>query len=476
MNLKFISLIILNSIIRYTAAQQNWAAVPCFDNKWAINSMVIDSLHNEIILNSIYGSENCNVTYKGVFGYNGSEFHDLDFGLDKHNPNSSTNGDLILGCIPHNGKTLFGGAFASVGSNTLMAEGIALWNGTVWDTFPKRCFPSNPLRNSPGNGINGFLRYQNKLWIYGAFDTIGGVIAKNICSFDGNTFTSHNIPVPDTYNYYARKMIAYKNKLIAIGQFYNTSFTISRAAIYDGSTWTSLGSGIVGSLSFIYDMTIYKDTLYIAGSWPKSAGNVSNHIMKWDGNQLSDAGFGNYYSTDAITSLVVYKDRLFAFGNFNHAANQKSWGVAYYENGSWTVPKDSIANYGVRSSVVYKNELYIAGAFKNINEDTTIKFLAKLRCDNFDYVCTTGLEKNTLEDFGINIFPNPLNNKLNIDFEKINFQKSNLKITNTLGQTVYIIDKLNQNQEIDLSFLSSGIYYINVQNSTSQIVFKIFKE
>jgi hypothetical protein len=223
-------------------------------------------------------------------------------------------------------------------------------------------------------------------------------------------------------------------------------------------------------------MTIYKDTLYIAGSWPKSAGNVSNHIMKWDGNQLSDAGFGNYYSTDAITSLVVYKDRLFAFGNFNHAANQKSWGVAYYENGSWTVPKDSIANYGVRSSVVYKNELYIAGAFKNINEDTTIKFLAKLRCDNFDYVCTTGLEKNTLEDFGMKIFPNPVKDRLNIDFEKNYFQKSNLQIINTLGQTIYLIDKLNQKQEIDLSFLSSGVYYIKVQNGSDQIVFKIFKE
>jgi hypothetical protein len=457
-------------------AQQNWAGISCYHPKTVeeVNSMFLDSLHNEIILNSNYGYQACNVTYKGVFAYDGTSFRDLDFGLNKFDPNPSANGYKTMGCITYGDKTLFGGAFYTVGSNTLYAKSIALWNRTKWDTFPKFVFPND--LSARGGGINGFLKYQNKLWLYGSFDTIGGVAAKNISSFDGNTFASHNIPILDAYNYNISKMILYKNKLIAGGPFYNTTFTISRVAIYDGSSWASLGNGIIGSLSFVYDMAIYNDTLYIAGSWPQGAGNVSSHIMKWDGTQLSDAGFGNYYGTDAISSLVVYNNRLFALGNFKHAANQRAFGIAYYENGTWTVPKDSIANYGVRYGVVHNNALYIGGAFKNINNDTSIKNFAKLVCPDFDAAsgCISAIKKGKLNNFTIKFFPNPVTDKLRLEFDNsITIDK--LSISNTLGQQVLFINKPSTEQEIDVSFLPQGVYIVYLSNGINTFSTKFVK-
>lgn len=462
-------------MLRYAAAQQNWAAVPCYKPNLSeeVNRMFVDSLNNEIILNSNYGYQACNITYKGVFAFNGNTFRDLDFGLNKHDPNPGANGYKVMDCVPFNSKTLFGGAFLSVGSNTLFAKSIALWNGAVWDTFPKYCFPNN--LSGSGGGINGFLRHNGKLLIYGAFDTIGGIITKNVCSFDGSNFAAvPSIPVVD--NYVIGKLVAYKNKLIASGAFYSyTVGSISRVAMFDGTNWSSVGNGVWGSLSFVNDMVIYNDTLYIAGSWPQSAGNVSNYIMKWDGNQLYDAGFGGFHGTDAITSLVVYKDRLFTFGNFNQAAGKKAYGIAYYEKGNWTVPQDSIANYGVRYGVVYNGDLYIAGAFKNINKDTTIRNFAKLVCPDFDAAsgCISSVSKNSLNELRIRFFPNPVQDKLHIDFErKSDIDK--ISVVNTLGQEIFAVSK--SELEIDLSFLSNGIYFLKVSVGQNQRVFKLVKE
>src|SRR5690606_33810794 len=79
------------------AAQQNWAAIPCSKVKAldAINRMWVDSLHNEIIMASIDGYSICNITYKGIFAYNGIGFSDLDLGLSTHRLGASAAGDYL---------------------------------------------------------------------------------------------------------------------------------------------------------------------------------------------------------------------------------------------------------------------------------------------------------------------------------------------------------------------------------------------
>ncbi len=224
-----------------TAAQQNWAAVPCskIQDADAINKMFIDSLHNEIILYSINGYSICNTTYKGMFAYNGSGFHDLDKGINTHNSNLTTGGAQVWNCITYGNKTLFGGGFLSVGSNTLYSKSLALWNGAVWDTFPTHCFP-NTL-DYRGGGFYGFLKWNSKLWMYGKIDTIGNTITKNLVAFDGNTFTP--VPaIPVNQNSPITNMIVYKNKLIATGNFYDyPSFDFFRLAQFDGTNWTQVG-------------------------------------------------------------------------------------------------------------------------------------------------------------------------------------------------------------------------------------------
>jgi len=462
------------------AAQQNWAAIPCYAsfNGENVDKLLVDSLHNELLLYSNDGYTTCNTAYKGLLAYNGSSFHNLDLGINTHNPNPQVGGLMVYDCITYGNRTLFGGGFTTVGTNTLYSKSIALWNGAVWDSFPVHCF-SNKL-NFSGGGFSGFLKWQGKLWMYGGFDTVGHTISKNLVAFDGNTFTP--VPaIPVNYNYPITKMVIYKNKLIAGGAFNEyPSASISRLAMYDGVSWASVGTGVRGSIAGIYDMVVYNDTLYVAGEWPKAAGNAGNNIVKWDGTQLSDAGFGNFCGWGGIRSLAVFKNRLYAFGGFMCAANQKAFGVAYYENGKWTVPQDSIENWGILDAAVYNDNLYVGGGFRSVNGDKSIYNFAKLLCPDFDAAtgCLSGIKENSRNRLNLKVYPNPASDKVIVEFDHT-LKPEKLSLSNTLGQVVWISRKTDVESarlEIDLSQLPNGIYLLKADNRQGQSVFKIIRE
>ncbi len=90
------------------------------------------------------------------------------------------------------------------------------------------------------------------------------------------------------------------------------------------------------------------------------------------------------------------------------------------------------------------------------------------------YACV-GLESYSPET-SLKIFPNPVQNRLNLEFEQSVVHPSELAIINSLGQVVLAQGQVNSKEEIDISFLSRGIYYLSIKGETTRKVFKIIKE
>lgn len=93
----------------------------------------------------------------------------------------------------------------------------------------------------------------------------------------------------------------------------------------------------------------------------------------------------------------------------------------------------------------------------------------------FTFQVTTDVsvaEKNLSDD--LKIYPNPFIDVLNLHFPNMNIER--LGLYNLIGQKLYEISNPKATEEIDLSFLSSGIYYLKVQNEGGQKVFKIVRE
>ncbi len=75
----------------------------------------------------------------------------------------------------------------------------------------------------------------------------------------------------------------------------------------------------------------------------------------------------------------------------------------------------------------------------------------------------------------LTIFPNPSSDKVHLSFK---FEPNDLQLClyNTIGAKVYFCSNVSEGHEIDMTSFESGIYFLKIQNSTSQRTFKLIKE
>jgi len=81
---------------------------------------------------------------------------------------------------------------------------------------------------------------------------------------------------------------------------------------------------------------------------------------------------------------------------------------------------------------------------------------------------------------GLKAWPNPFKNSIHINANQLNGKENTtLGVVDILGKTLYQKEYKNitqMNEELDLSFLSHGIYFIHLNNHNQQSVFKVVKE
>jgi len=85
----------------------------------------------------------------------------------------------------------------------------------------------------------------------------------------------------------------------------------------------------------------------------------------------------------------------------------------------------------------------------------------------------TGIEENIADNIVLNIYPNPSHNLIFVDSE---VAIKTLVLTNTLGQVVLLLNSPKLKQEIDISHLPTGVYFLKVENKEAYSVFKVVKE
>lgn len=81
----------------------------------------------------------------------------------------------------------------------------------------------------------------------------------------------------------------------------------------------------------------------------------------------------------------------------------------------------------------------------------------------------TGIHGFANSDLQIKLFPNPVKDKLSLEFEQNTIES--LSIVNCLGQIVFTSNE--PKHEMDVSFLKNGVYFLNVQSKWAQKTFKL---
>jgi len=330
------------------------------------------------------------------------------------------------------------------------------WDEPVW-----RAVPYGPNQEIIcGKAINGELYVGGYVTFAGSDSTF--LLAK----YDGNNFYSLT-PFYSSLGDVILDIEYYKGTLFAGGLFNIISKSISNLAIINGDyqMFDNQFTG-VGSSCNITSLEVFNNELYIAGYFLKTDGYSGDCIMKWNGSEFSELGVG---VNGRIEDMKVYNNELFVVGSFTEAGGIATNGIAKWDGFQWyPMNIDSFDVNFIHRLAFYHDSLYIGGAFKSINGDSSYHCIAKYN-QSF---------KHHIEYTNINLFPNPTQSTLTIQLSEASKEPLTIQIKNTLGQTIktFQLQAGNKELEIDVSSFSEGLYFVQCQSGERIIIKKFIKQ
>lgn len=247
-------------------------------------------------------------------------------------------------------KSLFAvGFFSNAGNNASL--GIARWDGRSWRGI--------------GGGLNSGARVveafdedgdgpgQPELFVGGYFTQAGEVNTDYLAKWDGTNWHAF-VEQPNSYVFSLQRFDPdgpgpARESLFVGGYFTSVgAMPASYVAQWDGTAWSSMGSGLNNWPS---SMCVYDEDddgpalprLFVGGYFTTAGGIQVNGIARWDGSNWSEVG-GGISSGGLVSWMTVFdedddgpiKPVLVVVGQFISAGGQNAAGIAAWNGSNWT--------------------------------------------------------------------------------------------------------------------------------------------
>ncbi len=414
------------------------------------------------------------------------------------------NGPIQSICATASGYVYAVGAFGE--SGMFRSNYVANWNGSNWDTtgtlrgdiFLSICsdingniytsggtlidwdygFSVNEWNGSTWPGLTGleFAGYVNSICV----DKKGTVYIGGLVLIGGPPTGSWGIVSKydqgiwdeiDSFQFGINSVntlcIDTEGKLYAAGQFVDSN-GFEYVAKWNGDHWSELGNGGPGLNADSAILSICADSagnIYAAGSFKDTGGYY--YVAKWDGNSWTE--LGNLHANGAINSICTdVAGNIYAAGNFTHSGYNY---VAKWNGSSWSELGAGFgalnANGAINSICVSPaGTVYAGGAFTDSSGYECVAKYGSIE---------TGIAK--INPQALNIYPNPANRLLEINLLNSFSSSMQLRVSDISGQTLIhrTINPAIKN-ELNVSSLPAGLYFIQLQDGQQNWVGKFVKE
>ena len=424
----------------------------------------IRDINPDVSTNSLYISGDfkyCDTTaVYGVINWNGNQFNFL-------NPPVNT-------CINHCYAT---GSMLKYHNRLFMNGHYGPYNGRQEQLFE---YINNnwQVSGTIANGHIECLRVINdKLFALGRFDSLCHKNTKSIAVFNGIDWDNFN-GINSNFRFMAGEY--YKGEYYFAGDFGGGN-GMQEIIRWNGTQWSSLKMGVLGSFAWVTSLKVYKDILYVGGYFLKSDGNVADCLMAWDGQNWFNP-FPQIIYLNTVYDLEVINNQLYISGNYIIPADNDSsmYILARYNDcdlnvfgGEYIYPEyeqapNTIAglNGSIYAGVVDTFQHQLAKYLVSIPESTPN--LKTIHITD----CPTG-EVN----FNCSVFPNPYSDNITVQISNdFNLSETKIFITNNLGQLLFTFYPNIYNQLLNLSSLSAGMYFLTVEDNENKKTGKIVKD
>ncbi len=374
-------------------------------------------------------------------------------------------------------KIYFAGGIVWVNGHNQYHMGV--WNGNNWDY---------PIAQPPNGDVKDLVVYNNTLYACGDFTKFGNTTCNYVAKFDGISWQ----PVGDFSKFHLANhppaqmnaIQVYNNEIYVGGAFDDTTGMSQNIAKFDGTKWASVGTGIrQGGVNSVFALEEFNHKLYIGGRFGRSQEIPGESMVIWNGSEYKEVNSNNI-NGGQISTFKKHKNKLFVTGYFDKYGPLTAYNVFYIDtsNNGCVIDRlndsygDLTTMYNIERIDFINDSLVVAGLFTKLDTVYANDIGVITNYDNGSSCVYVGIKENIFENDLIKVYPNPVKDKLNIELSIAGLPGTRLTLINSLGQMVYLSEEVEQNQEIDLSSLARGIYYLKINNSSQQKVVKIIKD
>jgi hypothetical protein len=235
------------------------------------------------------------------------------------------------------GPALYGGGTFDVAGG-VSAHFVARWNGTAWSAL------GSGTTGITGSNVSALAVFDDgsgpALYAGGSFTLAGGVSANSIAKWDGSSWSALGSGIVGSVTALSVFDDGSGPALFAGGTFTSAGgASTSNIAKWDGSSWSTLDSGVNGS---VFALLGFDDgsgpALYAGGLFTTAGGTVVNRIARWNGASWSSLGTGT--SDGAVFTLLAFDDgtgsALYAGGDFNSVGGIVGHHIARWNGAAWS--------------------------------------------------------------------------------------------------------------------------------------------
>lgn len=431
----------------------------------------VDSTSNTLYLGGQFWRFN-QFNTNSIIRYNGSSFDTLQSGLNDFDYALPQVATMIM----FQNKLYVGGNFQKTGK--YWCKNLGRWNGTSWDT----------TNFNPNGTILSLEKYNNELYVSGNFTSIGGISANGIAKFDGVNWYSLNHPA-------GLDIIDFKffnGKLYKVGMVTPASSS-ANLSYFDGTNWIPWVGVDGDNNKGVEGITVIDTMMYVYGRFNSIAGTNCKGLVAFNGKKWFGLGSGLSNSQwETIYKIEKINGVMYIYGHYNTiegiSTGTVNGQVQMYTN---IVKFDGVKfctfsppfGYDIHDIVGFNNNIFALGSFRKIGNDSVWGFV---RWDggNTIVACTPAIAITPsaigIQEYfnfsNLKIYPNPFTEKLFIEILDFDAQKYSFTIYNQLGEIVRMQNNFCQNAEIDLSSVSSGMYFVKIQIGGNQKTFKVTKQ
>ena len=353
----------------------------------------------------------------------------------------------IKSMIMHNNQVIVGGSFTE-------ADGIPAHNVAIYDLINGQWQAMGNLDST----VNALVVYNNEIYAGGTFNNL-------LAKWNGTSW--QDIIQIGIYGNEVRTFEVVGNELIIGGDFELPTGALRKNVVgFDGTQFIYMGFGTVTPVN---DLAFYNGRIYAAcdviNGNDTCAMALYNSQNGWEKVIMPLNGMGNSFSGQKICALAINGNEMICGGSFMVGS-----GLYFGQNmmrfqqsntapaNDYTISPVLFLDSTVNAIAMNSSIAYFGGDFVQNNAGNVLNHVAY-----FDVL--TGIPSdlaNTKTDF--TIYPNPASHSIVLNNELGFNDNDYILIFNALGEEVYREDlTLGLTQiPIDISFLSSGVYHINL--------------